>query len=73
MDLPRRTTRKKSTRSKYLLIGLVAIIVVVLLAIIIPLTLTLPKEGLRKTFKSNVLVPLYIYPVANAWAPLYDA
>lgn len=73
MDLPRRTPHRKSTRSRRLLIALVALVILVLLAIIIPLALILPKESVPQILKSNVLVPLYIYPAANAWTPLYDA
>ena len=73
MASPNRTAGKRSTRFKCLLIALVVIIVVVLLAVIIPLTAILPKEKNHKGFRSNVLVPLYIYPAANAWNPLYDA
>jgi hypothetical protein len=73
MDAPKRTFRGKPSRFRCLLIALVVIIVVALLAIIIPLVVILPKERLAKGFKSNVLVPLYIYPAADAWNPLYDA
>jgi ABC-type phosphate transport system permease subunit len=72
MDAPKRTSRRKSPRFKYLLFAIVVIIVIALLAIIIPLVV-LQKERLAKGLKSNVLVPLYIYPAANAWNPLYDA
>lgn len=74
MDSLRRISRRKSTRFKFLLIALVALVVLVLLAIIIPLALIIPKEIVpTQNLKSNILVPLYIYPAANAWNPLYDA
>ncbi|QDS78007.1 hypothetical protein FKW77_002509 [Venturia effusa] len=74
MDLSRCISRRNSSQFKRLLIALVALVILVLLlAIIIPLALIFPPKSASQTLKSNVLVPLYIYPTNNAWAPLYDA
>ncbi|TID22310.1 putative coatomer subunit alpha [Venturia nashicola] len=73
MDSLKRTSHWKSTRFRYLLVALVALVLLVLFAIIIPHALIVPKENAPTTLKSNVLVPLYIYPAAKAWTPLYDA
>lgn len=73
MDASVRSSRVRSSRFKCLLIALIVVVIIALLAIIIPLAVILPKERLSKGIRSNVLVPLYIYPAANAWDPLYDA
>jgi hypothetical protein len=64
--------RGKSRRFKcYTLIC--AMIVAILLAIVVPLAVILPRNSaVTKGVKSTVLVPLYIYPAPGAWDPLYE-
>ncbi|PVH67326.1 hypothetical protein DL98DRAFT_600663, partial [Cadophora sp. DSE1049] len=62
------------SRKRYWCIALLAAgILAVILAIVVPLAVILPKRG-RGGHKSTILLPLYIYPETNAtWAPLFNA
>jgi hypothetical protein len=73
MEAPLRTLRRKqSKRSKCLTIAGV-ILFLVILAIVIPLAVILPRKKQSKGLKSTAIIPLYIYPEAGAWDPLYEA
>lgn len=63
---------KRGRRNKWLAIACAIAVVVVLVVVIVPCAVILPKRN-RGALRSNVLVPLYIYPVPGAWDPLYDA
>ena len=44
----------------------------IVIAVVVPLAVILPKKS--KGNDTTVMLPLYIYPKENAtWAPLYEA
>ncbi|KAF2437150.1 spherulin 4-like cell surface protein [Tothia fuscella] len=49
------------------------VVICLLLAIIIPLVVLFSRRGNTHGYKSNFILPLYIYPSERAWDPLYDA
>jgi hypothetical protein len=63
-------TYKATGQRRYLLWALLAII---LLAIVVPLTVMFSKKKKSAPPKSTVLVPLYVYPAPGAWEPLFTA
>lgn len=51
----------------------IAAIILIIIAIIVPLAVILPRKG-HNGHKSTVILPLYIYPDnSSSWSPLYDA
>jgi hypothetical protein len=55
---------------RYLLWALFAITV---LAIVVPVTIMFSKKKKSAPPKSNILIPLYVYPAPGAWEPLFIA
>jgi hypothetical protein len=63
--------KKSSAKRPWVLATAVAVIIVVILAIVIPLAVILPRRK-HNGQKSTVIVPLYIYPnTTTAWNPLF--
>lgn len=68
MDLNKRFQSGKRRRLLWILGGLLFVII---LAIVIPIAIILPKRARSTT---HILLPLYIYPTnSSSWQPLYDA
>jgi hypothetical protein len=57
-----------------LFIGIVvAATVAIIIAIVVPLAVIVPKKG-KSRHDATIMLPLYIYPKENAtWGSLYDA
>jgi hypothetical protein len=67
MDLKKRPSRW----SRKCRLITAAVVLVVILAVVIPLAVLLPKKHM---FNTSVLLSLYIYPQNDSsWAPLYQA
>lgn len=67
-------SRKKTKRLRLVIAAIVVLAVIV--AIVVPIGIILSKKKAKApalVFGSTVIVPLYIYPDANAWDPLYKA
>jgi hypothetical protein len=63
--------KKPAAKRSWLLAIAITIIVV---AIVVPLAVILPKRKHHNGETTTVIVPLYIYPnVTTAWDPLYNA
>jgi hypothetical protein len=64
--------RKKARKLRFIIAAIVVLAVVV--AIVVPIGLILSKKKPTvKGIASTIIVPLYIYPSATAWDPLYKA
>jgi len=61
---------RRSKKFRYITIGVV--IFIVLLIVIIPIAVLVPKSRSTKGLTSNIILPLYIYPLNGAWDPLYE-
>ncbi|KAI9733675.1 MAG: hypothetical protein M1834_003277 [Cirrosporium novae-zelandiae] len=57
-------------RTKRFRLLLAAVITIIVLAIVIPIAVVFGRKHTMPP-KSNVLVPLYVYPAPGAWDPLY--
>ncbi|KAF8859950.1 hypothetical protein BDZ45DRAFT_672879 [Acephala macrosclerotiorum] len=67
-----RVLPRNPKRWRFLAIIFIAV-AAALVALIVPLAVILPRPKYPKSFKSNVLVPLYIYPEnGSSWDPLFD-
>jgi hypothetical protein len=65
-------SRKKTKRLRLVIAAIVVLAVIV--AIVVPVGIILSKKKAPAlVFGSTVIVPLYIYPDANAWDPLFKA
>ncbi len=67
--------RPRFTRTTRFRILVTAITFTIILAIVIPISVFFVKKQQRTKNvapKSNVLVPLYVYPAPGAWAPLHN-
>jgi hypothetical protein len=66
--------RRQKVKRLRLVVCACAVLLIIVLAIAIPLAL---KGGRRSSpvpgLQSDILVPLYIYPVPGAWDPLFSA
>ncbi|KID81643.1 spherulin 4-like cell surface protein [Metarhizium guizhouense ARSEF 977] len=61
-------------RSKWFWPAVAAIAVAVIIAIVVPLAVLLPRRNRKQQPPTNVILPLYIYPLADStWSPVYDA
>ncbi|KAF2017683.1 spherulin 4-like cell surface protein [Aaosphaeria arxii CBS 175.79] len=69
----RRTTNSKPFYKRPLGIAIIAgVTIAILIAIIVPLAVILPKRG--RKHDATVILPLYIYPdETSTWNPLYDS
>ncbi|KAJ5949880.1 hypothetical protein N7454_001464 [Penicillium verhagenii] len=66
--------RKFNLRRPWCLAGLITAILVVIIVIVVPLAVILPKKNAHKGKASKVLYPVYVYPTTNTtWDPLYEA
>jgi hypothetical protein len=63
--------RKKVNRLRIISLAILGTVIIAL-AIAIPLVTRSHKKPVIG-IKSNVLVPLYIYPASGAWDPLFSA
>jgi hypothetical protein len=73
MKISSQHTKRKSTACgprRYLLWIILAIIV---LAVLAPTVAMFSKKNKAIPPKSNILVPLYVYPAPGAWEPLFNA
>ncbi|EFY94704.1 spherulation-specific family 4 protein [Metarhizium robertsii] len=61
-------------RSKWFWPGVALVAVAVIIAIVVPLAVLLPRRNRKQQPPTNVILPLYIYPLADSsWSPVYDA
>ncbi|KID95492.1 spherulin 4-like cell surface protein, partial [Metarhizium majus ARSEF 297] len=61
-------------RSKWFWPAVAAVAVAVIIAIVVPLAVLLPRRNRKQQPPTNVILPLYIYPLADStWSPVYDA
>lgn len=73
MEAPRDILRrKKRVRQRKLIIVAAITTLAILLAVIIPLAVILPKNRQSKGLSSIVLLPLYSYAEPEAWKPLFE-
>ncbi|KAH8883159.1 spherulin 4-like cell surface protein [Thozetella sp. PMI_491] len=64
---------KRWRSSKWFFPALAFVTALVLIAIIVPLALVLPRQS-SKTPSASVILPLYIYPIDNSsWSPVHQA
>lgn len=67
------TSKKPLWKRPLVLAVAAAATVAVLIAIIVPLAVLLPKKK-GKSNHSVIILPLYIYPTnSSSWQPLYDS
>lgn len=72
MEAPEHTIyRQRKWTRLWWIFGILAV-VAILVVIIVPLAVILPRRHHSQGLISTVLVPLYIYPVSDAWEPLYE-
>jgi len=63
--------RTKSVKRPWCLVISIALILFIIIAIVVPLAVILPKRAHHHQ-TSSILLPLYIYPSTNTtWSPLY--
>ena len=62
---------RRPTRRGWLLIA--AALTILILIVVIPLAVVLPRRARDMGPKSSVIVPLYVYPSPGAWDPLHQA
>ncbi|KID74995.1 uncharacterized protein G6M90_00g055870 [Metarhizium brunneum] len=61
-------------RSKWFWPGVALVAVAVIIVIVVPLAVLLPRRNRPQQPPTNVILPLYIYPLADSsWSPVYDA
>ncbi|KAK8927795.1 Spherulin-4 [Metarhizium anisopliae] len=61
-------------RSKWFWPGVALVAVAVIIVIVVPLAVLLPRRNRKQQPPTNVILPLYIYPLADSsWSPVYDA
>ena len=72
MEAPQRVLEgaQRARKRRRWIVALV--VVLALLVVIVPCAVLLPEDA-RSGLTSTILLPLYIYPVSNAWDPLYRA
>jgi flagellar basal body-associated protein FliL len=73
MEAPRRAANRQKQRSRRFWIIIAIIVLVVLVVIIVPTAVVLGGRTKSTGLASSVILPLYIYPLGDAWKPLYDA
>jgi flagellar basal body-associated protein FliL len=74
MEAPRHAKHRETRRSRrnWWILAIVAL--VVLIVVIVPTAVVLTdKKHQSNGLRSSVLLPLYVYPLAGAWQPLYNA
>ncbi|KAM0719794.1 hypothetical protein Q7P37_003928 [Cladosporium fusiforme] len=73
MEAPRRAANRQKQRSRRFWIILSVVVLVVLIVVIVPTAVILSGRQRSKGLASSVILPLYIYPLDDAWQPLYNA
>ncbi|KAE9968422.1 hypothetical protein BLS_005870 [Venturia inaequalis] len=80
MESPTKLEKRKRTASQKccLFSSIALVLIVITLAIAIPLAILLPKGNRVVKYtgpgaSTSIIVPLYIYPGAHDWDPLYEA
>jgi flagellar basal body-associated protein FliL len=73
MEAPRRAANRQKQRSRRFWIIVAIAVLVVLIVIIVPTAVILSGRHKSTGLASSILLPLYIYPLGNAWEPLYNA
>lgn len=73
MEAPKSALSRQNKRRKWLWILIAIAVVIVLIVIIVPTATILGGRHHPKGLDSSVLLPLYVYPLADAWDPLYRA
>ena len=76
MEAPRRAANRQKQRSRRFWIIVSIVVLVVLVVIIVPTAVILSGRQSSKGLASSLILPLYIYPLAedgHAWQPLYNA
>jgi hypothetical protein len=64
--------QKRSRTLRWIIAGIVILAVIV--AVVVPVGIIVSKKKPAvKGIASTIIVPLYIYPNATAWDPLYKA
>jgi flagellar basal body-associated protein FliL len=70
MDHSKSTRRR---RRRCILLWILIALLVFILAAVVPMAVLLPRDK-KTSYKSSVMLPLYIYPHDNStWQPLYDS
>lgn len=70
---PKDTSRLWRTHRTRLLLLIGALLVVLTLAVVVPLSVILTQRAREMGPRASVMVPLYVYPERRAWDPLYRA
>nr|OQO24450.1 hypothetical protein B0A51_10169 [Rachicladosporium sp. CCFEE 5018] len=73
MEAPRRNLNRQRQRSRKTWVIVAAVLLVVILAVVIPVAVVISRRHHSTGLPSEILLPLYIYPLAGAWEPLYNA
>ena len=73
MEAPRSALHRQKRRSRLTWMIIAIVVLVVLIVVIVPTAVILGGKHHSNGLSSSVMVPLYIYPLAGAWDPLYNA
>jgi flagellar basal body-associated protein FliL len=73
MEAPRRAANRQKQRSRRFWIIVAVAVLVVLLVIIVPTAVIFSGRHKSTGLASSIILPLYIYPLGDAWGPLYNA
>jgi hypothetical protein len=73
MEAPRSILGRQKRRARWFRWVNALAAVAVLIVIIVPLAVILPGRRHVKGMPSTALIPLYAYPTAEAWEPLFRA
>jgi len=73
MEAPRRAANRQKQRSRRFWIIVAVAVLVVIIVIVVPIAVIFSGRHKSTGLASSILLPLYIYPLDDAWAPLYDA
>jgi hypothetical protein len=61
-------------RKKWLWGAIGAVVLIVILAVVVPLAVVLPRKNRHRVPRATVILPLYIYPLNDSsWSPVFDA
>lgn len=73
MEAPRRAANRQKQRSRRFWLIVAVVVFVVLIVVIVPTAVILSGRHSSKGLASSLILPLYIYPVNDAWQPLWNA